>query len=317
MFTSKFHAYLLLLELEGRTMIRLVRGSILLVFIAVTAGISPAPVSACTPPPGGNPHYSVTQHVKAASIVVEGVVTALAWEAYTETATIQVIQYLKSEGPAVLAVAGYGPGSVCLTDVSVGTHALFYIVADQAGNLHALQLSQFDATAPADSINIAEAAAASGQAPIFILSPADAGATLTRIAIITRTSTPAATTRTPTVTWSTTPSPTETPDYAMPVQGERDLAVTEAWGTLFTAGTIYPDDPAGQSAVMTRAVATIQAGYNPPTDTPTPAPPSTPRLPGRGGGEAVGLVGVGIVIGLIVGVIGGILIGLLFGRRKG
>jgi hypothetical protein len=290
-------------EREENTMNRLIRVGIMLILVPLAVGACPPPAFACTPPPGGNPHFTITEHVKASALVVEGVVTGLEWETYTETATIQVIQYIKGSGPAFLAVRGYGPGSVCLTEVYAGMHALFYITIDQTSQLYALQLSQFDAADSADPQNIAEAVAASGQAPSVILPEADIDATLTQAAAITRTITP-----------SLTPSSTPTPYLEMPAPGEKELAVTQAWATLFAAATVYPDDPVGQSRIMTQAAATIQAGYLPASDTPTPLPVSHPPRP-VSNASAVGLVGIGIVIGLIVGVIGGLLIGLLIGRR--
>jgi len=287
---------------------RLIRLSILPILIPLAIGAFPAPAFACTPPPGGNPHFSVVEHVDASAIVVEGVVTAVIGEYFFNTATIQVVQYIKGSGPAFLIVNGYGSGSVCLTEVFTGMHALFYVTIDQSSNLHAMQLSQFDVADSADHQNITAAVAAAGQAPIFIMPEADIDATLTQAAAITRTITPS-------LTPSLTPSSTPTPYLEMPAPGERELAVTQAWATLYAAATVYPDDPLGQSKIMTQAAATIQAGYLPASDTPTALPVSNPPPPTASASTAVGLVGIGMIIGLIVGVIGGLLIGLLIRRQ--
>ena len=125
---------------------------------------------ACTAPPGGLPHFTVAEHVIASDVVIEGTVIAVADRNYLQVATIQVTQYLKGSGPAMVAADGYGPTSICLSPVLAGDHFIFYLTVDSAGAYHALYLSQFDAVASADSQTIADAIAASGQ-PLLVVTP--------------------------------------------------------------------------------------------------------------------------------------------------
>lgn len=200
--------------------------------IASVMGVVPsAPAFACTPPPGGLPYYSVADHVNAAPIVLEGVVIATTGPYYPEAANIQVVQYLKGNGPSIVNVRGYGPSSVCLSSVSLGDHLLFYVGSDQNG-YYAFYLSQFDAVASADSQTIAEAAAASGQQPVYLFPP---GPILTQVAL----------------GQGGGPTPTPTPDVAP--------FITEAYATHSAALTAYPNDPAAQSVILTQSAATLQA----------------------------------------------------------
>ena len=195
---------------------------------------------ACTPPPGGLTYYSVAEHVQAAPMVLEGVVIATTGPYYPEAANIQVVQYLKGNGPSIINVRGYGPSSVCLSSVSVGDHLLFYVGSDQNG-YYAFYLSQFDAVASADSQTIAEAAAASGQQPVYLSPP---GPILTQVAL----------------GQGGGPTSTPTPDVA-PI-------LTEVYATSNAAVAAYSTDPAGQSVILTQSAATLFAL---PSATPIPA----------------------------------------------
>jgi len=238
----------------------IVRFSIVFSLVASAFSITPLPAFACTPPPGGLPTFTVADHVNAAAIVVEGVVTATTGQYYPETATLQVIQYIKGSGTPILVVDGYGPEGICLASVYVGDHAIFYIDTDQVGYYHALYLSQFDAAAPADSQTIVEAIAASGQQPVVIASvePVLTQVAATQLAAITATPTP-----------SPYPQPYLYPSDAAPI-------LTEAYATSFAAATAYPNDPAGQSAFMTQAYATVEALRVTATPTPSFACASSP-----------------------------------------
>ncbi len=231
-----------------------------LAIIALCLAIPPSSAFACTPPPGGLPTFTVADRVNAAAIVVEGVVTATTGQYYPETATLQVIQYIKGSGTPTLVVDGYGPEGICLASVYVGDHAIFYIDTDQVGYYHALYLSQFDAAAPADSQTIVEAIAASGQQPVVIASvePVLTQVAATQLAAITATPTP-----------SPYPQPYMYPSDAAPI-------LTEAYATSFAAATAYPNDPAGQSAFMTQAYATVEALRVTATPTPSFACASSP-----------------------------------------
>lgn len=198
-------------------------------FHVLTASLSaPSFALACTPPPGGLPHLTVAEHVYASDVVIEGTVIAVADQNYVQAATIQVVQYFKGSGPATLTAEGYGPSSVCLSPVYAGDHFIFYLTLDSTGAYHALYLSQFDAVAPADSQTIAEAVAASGQPP-FVVTPND----------------------------SISAAPTPAPPL-----NDVAIAFTEAYATTYAAATQYQSDPAGASAAMTEAGATLQVLYN-------------------------------------------------------
>ncbi len=211
--------------------------------IVCAVGLAPpAPAFACTQPPGGLPYYSVADHVKAAPIVLEGVVIATQgpyYPDYPEAANVQVVQYLKGNGPSVIVISGFGPSSVCLSSVGLGQHLIFYVRGDENG-YYAFYLSQFDAVAPADSQTIAEAAAASGQQPIF-LSPAEP--LLTQIAIAQRFGpayTPGAT-ATATPTHTATPTRTHTPTATMTPFA---FPATSVPGPFISTATPYSSPPA-------------------------------------------------------------------------
>jgi hypothetical protein len=203
----------------------------LFLFVGFYFGVPRSIAFACTPPPGGLPYYSVADHVNAALIVLEGVVIATTGPYYPEAANIQVVQYIKGNGPSIVNVRGYGPSSVCLSSVSIGDHLLFYVGSDQNG-YYAFYLSQFDAVASADSQTVAEAAAASGQQPVYLSPP---GPILTQVAL----------------GQGGGPTPTPTPDVA-PI-------LTEVYATSNAAVAAYSTDPAGQSVILTQSAATLQA----------------------------------------------------------
>lgn len=136
--------------------------------IACLATATAPPASACTPPPGGVPIYSVTEHVQASDVVLEGTVVRYKGELFQHdgVATLRVTRYFKGHGPLFVSIIGYGPGSLCLSMVSVGDHAIFYAKGDPFAQMRALYLSQFDAVAPATPENVVEASAAAGRPPL-------------------------------------------------------------------------------------------------------------------------------------------------------
>lgn len=122
--------------------------------------------SACTPPPGGLVTYSITQRTQATQLVLVGQITGKTSNSGIDTATILVQQYIKGSGPSVLQIGGFGPSSLCLSQVFVGQTAIFFADSDSMGRLHAHYMGQFDATAPADPDSIAEAMAAVVMKPL-------------------------------------------------------------------------------------------------------------------------------------------------------
>lgn len=145
---------------------------IVLTLVIVLALTRPAssPVCACTPPPGGLPDYTVADRTNAAEVVLEGTVVALTDEdnyGAIKTATVQVHQYFKDIGPAIVTISGFGPPSLCLSPVHVGERWIYYATGDPSTGLSAHYLSQFDAVDPADPQTIAEVVAAVGQDPVL------------------------------------------------------------------------------------------------------------------------------------------------------
>ena len=92
---------------------------------------------------------------------------AVEWEEYyREIATVLVHRYFKDIGVAVVRISGLGPGSLCLSTVSVGQRLVFYTTGDPStGRLEAHYLSQFDAVDPATPAVVAEVIATVGHAP--------------------------------------------------------------------------------------------------------------------------------------------------------
>jgi hypothetical protein len=136
--------------------------------IACLATATTTPASACTPPPGGVPIFSVTEHVQAADVALEGTVVRYKGEPYQHdgVATLRVTRYFKGHGPLFVSILGYGPGSLCLSTVLVGDHAIFYAKGDPGERMRALYLSQGDALTAVTPETVAEAIAAAGHPPL-------------------------------------------------------------------------------------------------------------------------------------------------------
>lgn len=174
--------------------------------ILATLLVRPTPAWACTPPPGGLPTYTATDRTLAAPIVVEGTVIAVSGEFYDQMAVVVASRYLKGIGPQYLAVGGYGPSSVCRSEIAQNFTGLFYLSGDEVTGYRAFYLSQFDALAPNDEATVAEVIAASGQEPRTDFAPYQVG---TPDAIMTQAGNPG--TAQPTTPTST---PTPTPDFS-------------------------------------------------------------------------------------------------------
>ncbi len=166
----------------------------------------PRGAAACTPPPGGLPTFSVADHVNASDVVIEGTVISVGGNYFAQVATIQVTQYIKGGGRAVIVVDGYMAGAMCGTEVRPEMHGIFYIRTDEFGRYHAMQLSQFDAFAEASADNLAEAIAAAEQNPRLV-PPAEAAPALTQVAMLLALSPTATSLALPTFEPTATPSP--------------------------------------------------------------------------------------------------------------
>lgn len=137
----------------------------LVICLALLAGAllaAPRPALACTPPPGGLPTYTPAERAQSSDIVALGTVSELRenFGIPGETATIAVERYLKGDGPEPIVVSGYGPGSICRSQLEVGARLIFYIVRDGAEGYRAYYKSQFDAVAAPEPATIAEIEAA-------------------------------------------------------------------------------------------------------------------------------------------------------------
>jgi hypothetical protein len=207
---------------------------------------------------------------------------------FNVTATVQVVQYIKGNGPAVVNISGFGDSSVCLSSVQDGDHFIFLATGDPtSGQLQAFYLSQFDATLPANAQTLPDAVTAAGHDP-SVIAPLDT--VLTQVAA---TATP----------YTEIDSAVATINAAA---GNTDPAphpeLTEAWATLDASST----------QMAATQLASVPSGVVVPG--PTPLAPLTPFA--STSYEAVGLVGVGIIMGLIFGVLIGVVIGLLLGRWR-
>lgn len=104
--------------------------------------------------------------MKAANMTLEGTVVRLEGEPTIgqQKATIRVDRYFNRNGFAVTHVDGYGNGALCLTELTLGQHGIFFVEFTDSG-YRAFYLTQFDAFAPATPENVAEAIAAAGGEP--------------------------------------------------------------------------------------------------------------------------------------------------------
>ncbi len=122
------------------------------------------------------PHITTAERTNAAEIVLEGtVVDGTNQQGKPEypllVVKVQVQQYLKGGGPAVITIDGFGQGSLCLAEARIGDHLIFYATGDPREQLHAHYVSQFDAVQRVDAATIAEISAAAQQTPIIPAAP--------------------------------------------------------------------------------------------------------------------------------------------------
>ena len=128
--------------------------------------LSAAPALACTPPPGGLPHYTIAQRVQAADVVLEGIVAqTTSVNLQDDTATITVQRYFKGSGPASATITNFGPGALCRSFVQVGDHWIFFAKGDPSALMSASYLSQFDAITTPSADTIAQVIAALNSRP--------------------------------------------------------------------------------------------------------------------------------------------------------
>ena len=177
----------------------------LILFVSLMLALDTKPAYACTPPPGGPTRYTVGDRTSAAKVVLFGTVADVSPDQHPlYSATVEVHQYFKGSGPGTVVISGFGPNSLCKSEVRTGNRYIFYAKRNQSDELSAHYLGPFHAVDPADTETIAKVMAGVAQ---------DRG---TEQPTPTATPTPIPT---PTPTASPTPEPTETPEpTATPTQ---------------------------------------------------------------------------------------------------
>jgi hypothetical protein len=129
---------------------------LLVFFILIALSFaSPSLVSACTTTPEGRPSYTLADQVNAAPIILEGTVLAVSKDSYPFTATVQVQQYFKGSGPQEVIIGNFGSSAMCLTEVSVGDHLIFFASGEPDTGLRAFYMSAGAAVTSASTENIA------------------------------------------------------------------------------------------------------------------------------------------------------------------
>ena len=180
------------------------------------------------------PTPSVAERTTAAPIVLEGIVTTLNGNDAEAVAGVQVRQYLKGGGPALVYISGFHKFWTlydCPDWVNIGDHLIFYAARfPEGGKLHTFVVGERGSTTPASSDFLEEAILVAGQRPV---TPEPQ----TEVPPSTETLTPSAAAGSRAVTPSSEVPPsteTLTPSAA---QGSR--AVTPSSSTLVTMALIF------------------------------------------------------------------------------
>lgn len=136
--------------------------------LAVSIWVVPVPVAACSLPPGRTYPPTITERTMAAPVVLVGQVLSTSprsTEFASYSANVQVEQYVKGAGPAVIEIRDFGPGNLCRSDVAAGQRLIFFASGDPVSGFHAFYLTASDATAAANQQSITEARSAAGIVP--------------------------------------------------------------------------------------------------------------------------------------------------------
>lgn len=116
-------------------------------------------VWACTPPPGGFVPSTIAERTAQADHVIAGTVLVVedgAPYAYSYSATLGISETLKGTlAPTTIWVDGYGPSSLCQSEVSVGDRLIFF-VRGQPGALQASYVGAFSAVVDLTPAALAE-----------------------------------------------------------------------------------------------------------------------------------------------------------------
>jgi hypothetical protein len=294
------------------TMRNFIRLSLVLICISICIAAQVQPGAACTATVTGNPPETLSFRVSQAGVILEGVVVAVRPDSFGETATIEVMQYLKGSGPAQVTMNNFGSSSMCLTSVKAGDHLIFYAAGDPAAGLRAYYSSAGQAVASPSAELISAITTYIGTAPLVFQSSTEVAQTqevATHIAEFSLTETAAV----QPVSQSRTPSPAA----FVPMATFNQIA-TEAWATVAAAPVLYPGDPARLAQAQTDVYPTIEMLYTAyaSLSTPTPTPFGVPPPPAAATGDPLRLLGIGVGIGLLLGGLAGIAVGFWLSRWR-
>jgi hypothetical protein len=204
---------------------------------AMSLTLTAAPTATATPTPDCSPaSATIAQHARVADVIVYGVVSATDG-GEPKTAVIEVVQYLKGDGPVRVQITGFGSIAQCRSNVFANQQWIFYAAGDPALVLTALDTAEFDPITRAEAAVFDEIAAAIGQDPLFVQSvdsikamlaqtaTASPAVTLTQgaaqVLALTLTAQP-----TPTPFAFPTPVPTVTPIPPTPLITAESIALT-------------------------------------------------------------------------------------------
>ncbi len=146
--------------------------AVLLCAIALSFSIfahAPQSVWACEPtaaPDGIFKTHTTADRAQNAPLVFDGMVKDVAGPS-RNIATVQVHEWLKGTGPAIVTVSGFGYGPDCLSSVEVNQHLIFYAKGNPPNNLSAVYIGIWEAVEPYNPNAVATVSAASGQNPFI------------------------------------------------------------------------------------------------------------------------------------------------------
>jgi hypothetical protein len=111
-------------------------------------------------------------------VVLEGTITQVTSANYNYTATVQVQQYFKASGPAIVTIGNFGTGADCRSVVKQGDTWIFFANGDPNTEMSASYLSVMDAIATPDADTIAQIIATISSRPRAYLQAVVGGANI-------------------------------------------------------------------------------------------------------------------------------------------
>jgi hypothetical protein len=125
----------------------------------------PSPVAACSPTKDAA-QYSLADYIANAPIIFVGEVVA-GENPYGDTviitAEVEVDNYLKGEGLAIVEISGFGYGPDCLSRVTLGQNYIFFASPNDDGSLNAVYFSAQDAVQSASIEHVTAIQGITGQ----------------------------------------------------------------------------------------------------------------------------------------------------------